>query len=394
MGLKKFVKKYSNPFNAVNPGGIIGGSVGRGLSTLADFHDAEQTAIKNQLGTTWDGIRKGRSVGDTLADTLAIGQGRATDVIDKGFGRAGENVADFFRGATRAEGANLRSTDDTTKAWAQGDVSAGNRSFDDANRTFVRDPSVAPILATLASIYGGPAVYGWLGGGTAGTAAAGGAAAGATAGNVAAAAGAGAAVQGGTAAVMGADDRDIGRAALYGAAGGAVSQGVSGLAPTGNNTADAAIRGGVTSGTTSALRGDSSEQIGRNAVIGGASSAAGQYLGETFNSQPAGQLASSATNLSLRKLWEDPGAVDMGQYYQDMVNQYANWNNQYEMKDSTAGTGADWEKLAQTPEGQSLLALFEEQKKDPAAKGAIGGAGQYGSGSDQVKDEFTGEYLA
>jgi hypothetical protein len=345
------------------------------------------TAPVRQVGSVVQDVMRGENVGTTLRHDLSeISQPAINHAIDSWFGRAGNEVAGYGRRLSDITGRNVQGIGDAVESQSQGDISAGFREADDSNREAWRSPEVAIPASVLAAYFGQT----WLGPYLAGGAAAAGA--GGASGAIGGAA-AGAAVGAGTAAAMG--DSNLTDPAIRGGVAGGLNAGLSGVDAFGSEypVANAAVRGGISSGASSAAAGDSGDQIGRNAVIGGASSAAGQYVGGEYG-RPAGQFAGGATNLSLRKLWEDPGAIDMSAYYQDIVNQYTGWNDQYEMQSAGDGSGAGWAELEQTPEGQALMALFEEQKKDPAAKGAIGGAGQYGAGSDQVKDEFTGEYLA
>jgi hypothetical protein len=350
MGLRKLFKAIVDPVSVIT-----------GAPSIADN-------LNEQIKATWDGIRKGESVGDTLANSLGAGQRYATDSIDKAFGRAGEAVADYGRGLTAAEGKNLRGTDDVVKAVAQGDVHQGLNTFDDNSRDFVRDPYVFPILMAAASYFGGPAISGALGGGAAG------------------AAGAGAVMGAGGATVQG--DSNLTDATTKGALGGLINYGTSSSfkGTTGSTVGDAALSSGTSSALKSAAAGDSSNDILRSGVIGAASGAAGQYLGETVGteqdpSKAAGMFGSTATNMGLSRMWESEAQKDAYDPYAWALDYYSKYNNQRSnAMQNILQEGDLGAELALTPGGANLLSMFESEKATPSAGT---GTGQYGSTMDQ-----------
>ncbi len=178
----------------------------------------------------------------------------------------------------------------------------------------------------------------------------------------------------------------------------------------------------TTSGIVSAANGADEEQIARNAVISGLSSYAGssakgayenayndtsdaprgvdsQYssenLGNWASGNTAGAFAGNLSNFGLRSLWKDPSANADSEYYQRIINSLSGYRNQLNNSQSSS---FDLEGIENTPEGQQLMALFQQQQEnDPQSrKSKIGGSGQYGQGSDQVEQDMMREdgYLA
>lgn len=147
----------------------------------------------------------------------------------------------------------------------------------------------------------------------------------------------------------------------------------------------------TTSGIISAAGGQTAEQQARNAAIAGLSTYGGGYLAEQTNSADAGKFGSMATNLGLRELWKDPEAVDMGDYYSSLVDNFTRFQNQIGNYDEPM---VNIEELQNSPQGSQLLAMFKQQEEaSPNKRSTAGGAGQYSSGMDQLEQEDGSGYL-
>lgn len=206
----------------------------------------------------------------------------------------------------------------------------------------------------------------------------------------------------------GAEGSDIGKAALTGAVTSGVTQGV-GKDPYGYGTSNLGQAGtaATTTGLLSAAQGQTLEQQLRNAAIAGGGSYAGSTARDMYTDSTGGgpveadrmkaatslgNLTSMGTNLGLRTLWEDPSKLEPD--YQSIINQYNAASNQANNTQDLFNPEA-LQELQNTPQGQQLLFLFEQEQATSGKKPITGGSGQYASGGDQTKlSEGWGELYA
>jgi hypothetical protein len=164
----------------------------------------------------------------------------------------------------------------------------------------------------------------------------------------------------------------------------------------------------TTSGLYSASQGQDFDQQLRNAAIAGGSSYAGSTARDAYTdaigggpvepdrqkaANQLGSLTSNASNLGLRTLWKDPNATDPD--YSGIINQFNSARNQITNQNSEEFDPQALQELQNTPQGQQLAALFEQDQKTSGKKVTAGGAGQYASGGDQLEQsEGWGELYA